>query len=148
MTELTRRVRSCSFLIFFWSLNKSIFFCVRRADSYIKEMEQISGVGFYDAEVAQARRWIGDSWGPGTEKEVKVIEVQKNYKKNDVKTKTVRMPESLNAANDVIEKFESASLQIRDDEYVSNTVGQHAMIDQTTLGEEKWLGTEEEERDA
>jgi len=121
-------------------------------------MEEISGVDFYTAQVAQSRQWIGDSWGnAGISKEVKIAEIQTNAgmgimaqdaKKEDVKTRTIPMPESEAEAKAIVDKFEDAARQLREDSDVSDTVGQHAMQDKTFLSDEKWLGTEEEERNA
>lgn len=87
------------------------------------------------------------------------------------KIQSVKMPESTQAAKELIERsvhrreirpsmsvqnwcltvplfssrFEAGST--RPDEEVSDNVGQHALNAKTGLHEERWLGTEQEERD-
>lgn len=89
-------------------------------------MEEISGVDFYTAQVAQSRQWVGDGFGlDGASKEVKIAEIQANAglgimaadaKKEDVKTRTISMPESEQEAKALVDRFEAASRQIRGDE--------------------------------
>jgi phospholipase D1/2 len=118
-------------------------------------VQEVSNVDFYQAQVAQDRQWIGDMWGTNSSKEVKIAEIQTNAglgimdqdaKKEDVKTVTIPMQENLQDAVALVDKWEAAALQVRGDGDVSDTVGQHAMQDKTALSDEKWLGTEEEER--
>lgn len=61
------------------------------------------------------------------------------------KTVELKYPETEEEAERILSSFEKAAG--RDDDTVSDTVGQHAMKDSTSLHDEKWLGTEEEERD-
>jgi phospholipase D1/2 len=60
----------------------------------------------------------------------------------------VPIPESEDAARRVIEKFEAAAKAVRGDEDVADNVAQHMLHDRTSLLEEKWLGSEQEELDA
>ncbi|QRV81288.1 phospholipase [Ceratobasidium sp. AG-Ba] len=126
-------------------------------NTFIKQMEQNSGVSFYQAQMAQARLWIGDDdyWhqkkvaikapdpnvgldpiGMGVTEKGK--EAQKTVEEVDIISTTQE-------ATEVVQKFQSGAP--RGDEGVSDTVGQHALMDRTTLADERWLGTEQEERD-
>jgi phospholipase D1/2 len=60
----------------------------------------------------------------------------------------VKIPESEDAARQVIERFEAAARGVRGDEDVADNVVQHMLNDKTGLLDEKWLGTEQEELDA
>jgi len=55
-----------------------------------------------------------------------------------------KYPETEEEADEIIRQFEAAST--RSDDLVSGSVGHHAMLDTTDLMAERWLGTEEEER--
>lgn len=117
-------------------------------------MEQNSGVKFHEAQVALARQWIGEQGDtklteltltlPPEESEGLV----ESGKKAEPKTVKVPIPESEEAAREIIEKFEHGADEIRGDEEVSDTVAQHMLQDKTGLEEEKWLGTDEEELNA
>jgi len=103
--------------------------------------------------VALARQWIGDD-SNGTQKEVTVtvpVETTEGIVVSDKtpqKTETVPIPESEDAAQQVIERFEAAARNVRGDEDVADNVAQHMLGDRTSLLDEKWLGTEREELDA
>ena len=60
------------------------------------------------------------------------------------KVEEFKYPETEEEADEIIRKFEAAST--RSDDLVSGSVAHHAMLDTTDLFAEKWLGTEEEER--
>lgn len=68
--------------------------------------------------------------------------------KTPQKKVTVPIPESSEEAGRTIEQFEAAAREIRGEGDVSDTVVQHMMDDKTSLLDEKWLGTEEEELNA
>jgi phospholipase D1/2 len=122
--------------------------------SLISIMEQTSGVKFREAQVALARQWIGPELGQDAPKEVTIKSPEPTTEgvvvseKTDVKTETVPIPESYEAAKDMIKRFESGADNIRGDEEVSDTVAQHMLLDKTSLMDEKWLGTDEEELNA
>ena len=46
-----------------------------------------------------------------------------------------------------LERFEAAAREVRGDEDVADNVAQHMLHDRTSLLEEKWLGSEQEELD-
>ncbi|TFL05257.1 phospholipase D/nuclease [Pterulicium gracile] len=122
--------------------------------SFIKQAEEKSGVEFHEAQIALARQLIGDCPTDQTEitlalPEVKVqtLSASNNSNKNGTKTSSVTMPiaPSADEARQTVEKFERAAREVRSDHEVSDSVAQHMLSDRTTLYDEKWLGTEEEE---
>ncbi|PVG02411.1 phospholipase D/nuclease [Serendipita vermifera] len=120
--------------------------------SFIKQMEENSGVTFHQAQVALAKQWIGvpEVWTqpkvsikqPDPTKEGLIIE--------DTKTKVEALdfPETVEEAVQIIEKFEAGAIGVRDDDPVSDSIAHHALMDDTNLLQEKWLGTDEEEYDS
>ena len=118
-------------------------------------MEANSGVTFTQAQVALAREWVaGDDLT--NQKEVTV-----SFPQEDVglvpadtskpgsappKTITVPIPATEQEAREVVRRFENAAG--RSDAGVSDNVVQHMMADKTSLLDERWLGTEEEELNA
>ncbi|TCD64375.1 hypothetical protein EIP91_004206 [Steccherinum ochraceum] len=135
-------------------------------DSYIKGVEDRSGVKFQQAQVALARQWVGDIDNASNPKDVTIVypsdaafnnkavlqgnsSKSKNddeAKKAEPKTETFQLPATTREAQDIIEQFESGARGIRGDEDVADNVVQHMLNDRTGLMEEKWLGTEEEEK--
>lgn len=65
-----------------------------------------------------------------------------------LKTEEVPMPVNEAEAAGIIERFEAYARSFRSDEEVADNVSQHALEDNTGLLEERWLGTDEEERTA
>ncbi|KAJ7899585.1 hypothetical protein B0H14DRAFT_3423899 [Mycena olivaceomarginata] len=88
----------------------------------------------HEAQIALARQWIGND-SDGSQKEVTI-------------SLPVETKEGIDAARRVIEKFEAAAKAVRGDEDVADNVAQHMLHDRTSLLEEKWLGSEQEELDA
>jgi phospholipase D1/2 len=126
-----------------------------RAASFISKMEQNSNVKFNQARVALSRQWMGDMSGPDagpTEVTIKILEPTTEAivvsDKTPVKTETIPIPATEAEARDIIERFERGADGIRGDQEVADNVAQHMLRDQTTLANEKWLGTEQEELDA
>jgi phospholipase D1/2 len=126
------------------------------AESFINQMESQSGVTFNEAQVALARQWIGQDPEtnqttvtlslPGTTSEPGLALGEKT--KEESKTVTIPIPESEEAARDIVERFERGAENLRPDEAVSDSVAQHMLNDRTGLQDEQWLGTPEEELDA
>ena len=121
-----------------------------RAASFISKTEEVTGVKFLEAQVALARQWIGGN-DDNAQKEVK-IKVPKNTQEGQSLSEntesdilTVKFPDTVEEATAIIEKFEEGSREIRGDEEVADTVSQHMLQDKTSLFDEKWLGSEEEE---
>jgi phospholipase D1/2 len=120
-------------------------------------MEQNSGVSYYQAQVALSRQWLGtilpqDEQGVGVrmaipqantrdEKSLGAVEA-----KHSITIKEYPLPKTEDDAKKEIARFEAGAP--RSDKDVSDTIGQHAQIDITSLKSEKWLGTEQEEKDA
>jgi phospholipase D1/2 len=117
-------------------------------------MEKNSGVKFSEAQVALAREWIGVQSTMGDIKEITVqapVATKEGINisdKTEIKNEVTPIPPSFEAAKAIVEKFEHGSDDIRGDEDVSDTVVQHVLLDKTTLLDEKWEGTAEEELDA
>ncbi|KAG8908268.1 hypothetical protein FRB99_007801 [Tulasnella sp. 403] len=123
--------------------------------SLISQMEQQSGVSFFDAQVGLARYFIGDD-GFWHQEQVKIkrpsaalglddTSLGMTEKHSTEEVQSVDFPPSLDAAKSIIRKWESGAT--RGDAEVSDTVGQHKLMDSTRLEDEMWLGSEQEERD-
>ena len=114
-------------------------------------------MSFYEAQVAQAREWIGNGWQGGAIRELKILEVKGNVggglqlegdaNKSDAKTKTLPLPQDRQEAKRIVDRFENAAKDALGGFRVSDNVGHHAMKDAGYLSEEQWFGTEDEERD-
>ncbi|WVQ79396.1 hypothetical protein IAT38_001493 [Cryptococcus sp. DSM 104549] len=116
----------------------------------IKDMEKKSGVTFHEAQVALAKIYVGSEDVKGDVDEVVNIEQPHDQTtgvdqigKKDTVQKEVKLPKTVEEAKEIIERFQAASRN--DDTHISDNVGQHAMQDKTSLFDEKWDGTEEEE---
>ncbi|KIY68459.1 phospholipase D/nuclease [Cylindrobasidium torrendii FP15055 ss-10] len=122
--------------------------------SYIEQMEQESGVGFHEAQVALSRAWIGKQDANQTEVTIALPSeegaglVETKDKKKEQKTITVKIPETEEEARSIVRQWEKASHLIPDDDNVSDNVVQHMLQDTTGLQDEQWCGTEEEEKAA
>jgi len=122
-------------------------------DTLIAQMEANSGIKFGQAQVALARQWVGDSADPSmpTQVAVKLPEPTSEgivlSNKTEVKSETYPLPRLYSDAVAVIEQFERGANALvgRRHDAVADTVGQHALQDETELGDEQWLGSEEEE---
>jgi len=123
--------------------------------SFIQDMTQRSGKTFFQAQIAQARLFIGDDteWhqdsikinAPGTYNPDTKGDLGTTSKDSAQAIETVPFPPSAQAALQTVKQFESGASRSDDD--VSDYVSQHALEDTTTLASEKWLGSEQEERD-
>ncbi|EJT97673.1 phospholipase D [Dacryopinax primogenitus] len=120
--------------------------------SFLQEMEQKSGVTFREAQAALARIWTGDSHPP--ELSNVTIAVPKadtgdtanlGTTQQNVEPVQVKAPKTVEEAREILKKFESAA-RMPLETVVSDSVAQHALQDRTELKDEKWLGTEEEEK--
>ena len=110
---------------------------------------------FQEAQVAQAREWIGDGWSDGSTRELKIFEAGGNVggglqmegdaKKSDAKAKTFPLPQNRHEAKRIVDRFENAAKDSLSGVPISDNVGHHAMKGTGPLTEERWLGTEEEE---
>jgi phospholipase D1/2 len=119
---------------------------------FIKQMEYNSGVMFHEAQVALSRQWVaGDSLT--TQKEILIVIPQEENllpagKPHGIVTEKVPIPVDDEAARRVVERFEAGATNLRSDDDVSDTVAQHMLADKTSLFDEAWLGTEQEELNA
>ena len=108
-------------------------------------MEATSGVTFLSAQVAMAREWIGPDMLP--KDGVNVILPQETKEaivvEGSPKTAKIPVPQSEEQARQVIAQFERGAP--RTDTDVSDTVSSHRLQDVTSLLNEKWLGTDQEE---
>lgn len=121
----------------------------------MKEVEQRSGVSFYEAQVAQAREWIGEDSLGSSIRELKIFEVKGNVgaglqmegdtKKGDAKVKTLPLPQDPQQAKRIVDRFENTAKDVLGNFRVSDNVGQHAMRAPGSLLQERWFGTEQEE---
>lgn len=116
----------------------------------IAQMEEFSGVTFHEAQIALARQWEGNFLGKDAPHEV-FIKVPQEEKagitvtgETAVKDK-VPLPESIEAARQVIARFESGANNLRSDEMVADSVSHHALQGRKSLLNETWMGSEEEE---
>jgi phospholipase D1/2 len=111
----------------------------------IKQMETNSGVTFLNAQVALAREWIGPDMLP--KEDVSVILPQETKEaivvEGSSKTAKVPVPQLEEQARQVIAQFERGAPRVDVD--VSDSVSSHRLQDVTSLLNEKWLGTDQEE---
>ncbi|EAL20780.1 hypothetical protein CNBE1430 [Cryptococcus deneoformans B-3501A] len=135
--------------ISFWNLRS--YDRINTPWSRIKAMEKKSGITFHQAQVALAKIYAGseDISGGGADEVVNIEQphdqttgVDEIGKKDTVQN-AVRLPKTMDEAKDIIKRFQQAAQN--DDKHVSDNVCQHALQDTTTLFDEKWDGTEEEE---
>ena len=119
---------------------------------FIRQMEHYSGVMFHEAQVALSRQWVmGDTLT--TQKEIVVVIPQEEHllpagKPQGATTQKIPIPADDKAARRVVERFEAGARNLRSDDNVSDTVSQHMLADKTSLFDEAWLGTEQEELNA
>ncbi|PVG01208.1 phospholipase D/nuclease [Serendipita vermifera] len=118
--------------------------------TFIKDMEEKTGITFHQAQVALARKWIGkvdENWVQDTVAIKAPTETKAGIvEEGDAsKTEAVKYPETEEEAEKILKAFERGAG--RADDEVSDTVAQHAMKDFTSLHDERWLGSEEEEKD-
>ena len=118
-------------------------------------MEENSGVSFLQAQAALAKQWLGQPYPdakdptkvfikkPSTTGEALVVTDKSNEKGEEV-----TMPATEDEARQIIERFQSGAEGVRGDDEVADTVAQHMLCDRTSLLQEKWLGSEQEEKDS
>jgi phospholipase D1/2 len=147
--------------------------------SYIKQAEEQTGIKLSQAQVALARRWIGDLSQGICQKTIKIgksVSGQRDRPdentqsggalgfggpggfgifggekkaptpKEDPNVEVVPVPASEEESQQIIDRFERGARGVRSDVQVSDSVAQHALQDKTRLQDEKWLGTEAEEK--
>ncbi|KAG8990617.1 hypothetical protein FRB93_003164 [Tulasnella sp. JGI-2019a] len=122
---------------------------------FINQMEINTGVTFYEAQVAQARMWIGDDmfWHqdmvkikkPSAFSGVDDENLGMTEKKTVAEVESVNFPKSTALAEGIVRRFESGAP--RSDMMVSDSISHHMLQDTTRLEDEAWMGSEQEERD-
>jgi phospholipase D1/2 len=125
----------------------------RVKDTLIAQTEAKSGVKFGQAQAALARQLVGDSADQDmpTEVTIKLPEPTSEgivlSEKTAVKKEEYPLPVSYSEAVAIIERFERSATALVEARYVTvaDTVGQHALQDETPLADELWLGSKEEE---
>ncbi|KAF8962898.1 phospholipase D/nuclease [Flammula alnicola] len=125
---------------------------INAPEGFIKQMEDNSGVQFHEAQVALSRQWVAEDTLT-SQKEIVVVIPQEDSlvpadKPQTQSTVKVPIPENDEAAREVVARFESGAENLRSDDPVSDTVAQHMLADKTSLFDEQWLGTQEEELNA
>ncbi|KAG9029137.1 hypothetical protein FRB95_005641 [Tulasnella sp. JGI-2019a] len=123
--------------------------------SFINSMARASGVSFFEAQVAQAALFIGDDaqWRQqsikvNTPSEYGSGETQNlgtTQKQGAQVIAEVPFPSNLDMAAATVKRYQNAAP--RDDSRVADSVSQHMMEDRTSLMQEQWLGTPQEEKD-
>ncbi|EIW71690.1 hypothetical protein TREMEDRAFT_71238 [Tremella mesenterica DSM 1558] len=134
--------------ISFWNLRS--YDRINSPWGLIRDMEQRSGVTFHEAQVALSRIYVGSDDLKGDVDEVVNIEKAHDQGtsvdqigKKDTVEKAVPLPKTVDEAKDIIRRFERAAQT--DDKNVYVVFCQHAMLDKTSLSDEQWDGTEDEE---
>ncbi|WWC65686.1 uncharacterized protein I303_108307 [Kwoniella dejecticola CBS 10117] len=134
--------------ITFWNLRS--YDRINNPKTRIKRMEEKSGVSFHEAQVALAKVYVGsDDVGGGQDETVNIEQPHDQtdgvdqINKKDTVQKAIKLPKTIDDAKDIIERFQNG--RSNDDKHVSDNVGQHAMQDKTSLSEEQWDGTDEDE---
>ncbi|KIO26629.1 hypothetical protein M407DRAFT_199455 [Tulasnella calospora MUT 4182] len=123
--------------------------------SFIEQMARDSGVSFFQAQMAQARLFLGNdtTWkqdkiqisAPATYTGENTSDLGTTEKQGTTMVEEVKFYQNLEEARQVVRKFERAAG--RSDEEVSDSLSQHLLADTTGLMSEQWLGSEQEERD-
>ncbi|BEI91124.1 uncharacterized protein CcaverHIS019_0311940 [Cutaneotrichosporon cavernicola] len=153
--SIFEKVREAGFdpnnYISFWNLRT--YDRINAPKGYIKQMEEASGVTFHEAQVANARLFVGQ---PGEEVDDEVVYIEKAHdqltkaedtnKKKKTAEDAVPLPKTVEDAIAIIEKFESGAP--RNDLTVSDNIGQNSLQSGVSVNQEPWLGTKEEERDS
>lgn len=132
--------------------------------SLVSEMQKRSGITYDQAEVALTREWLGRDNETTGERIPDTIAVKApsaaqshslplsifgmGPKANDHKDSTneVKVPKTYGEAKDIVTRFENGAP--RKDDMVADTVSQHLQNDITSLSQEQWMGSEQEEVDA
>lgn len=126
------------------------------AETFIKAIEEQSGIKFHQAMSALARMWVGKGEEQNAPKETSVVlptgkmaeEITASGGKPELKTETYQLPQSYEEAKEIVDRWHDVAVRLRGHGDVSDNVVQHMMHDRTDLREEGWLGSPEEEKAA
>ena len=119
----------------------------------MKQIEERSGVTFHQVNVALGKLWVGQGGNIEDPKDATVAiptgkmlaDKSTSGKKPELKTETYPLPGSVEEARETIDRWRRAARELRDDDMVSDNVVQHMLHDRTSLQDEQWMGTEDEE---
>ncbi|KAH9929263.1 phospholipase D [Fomitopsis serialis] len=125
-------------------------------ETFLKALEQQSGITFHQAMTALARMWVGRDEEHNAPKETTVVlptgklaeEITASGGKPELKTETYQLPQSYEEAKDIVDRWHDTAIRLRGGGDISDNVVQHMMHDRTDLKEEGWLGTPDEEKAA
>ena len=126
------------------------------AETFIKSIEELSGITFHEAMTALARIYVGrdEEYNPPTETTVVlptgglVDQLSASGQQPVMKTETYKLPQSYEEAQEIVDRWHRAAISLREGGDISDNVVQHTMEDRTNLHDEQWLGTSEEEKAA
>jgi len=125
-------------------------------ESFMKVIEERSGIKFHQAMTALARLWVGRDEEANAPKETTVVlptgklvdQPSASGQQPELKTETYELPQSYEEAQEIVDQWHRAAVSLRTGGDISDNVVQHVMEDRTNLNEEEWLGTPEEEKAA
>ncbi|KAH9914591.1 phospholipase D/nuclease [Fomitopsis serialis] len=125
-------------------------------ESFIKVIEERSGIKFHQAMTALARLWVGRDEEANAPKETTVVlptgkivdQPSASGQQPELKTETYALPQTYEEAQEIVDQWHRAAVSLREGGDISDNVVQHVMEDRTNLNEEGWLGTPEEEKAA
>ena len=125
-------------------------------ETFIKAIEEQSGIKFHQAMSALARMWVGKGEEQNAPKETSVVlptgkmaeEITASGGKPELKTETYQLPQSYEEAKEIVDRWHEVAVRLRGHGDVSDNVVQHMMHDRTDLREEGWLGSPDEEKAA
>lgn len=128
----------------------------RSAETFIKFIEEQSGIQFHEAMTALARVYVGrdEEYNPPTETIVVlptgglVDQLSASGQQPELKTETYKLPQSYEEAQEIVDRWHRAAVSYREGGDIADNVVQHTMEDRTNLHDEGWLGTPEEEKAA
>ena len=123
---------------------------------YIDTIEKYSGVTFVEAQISLAKQWIaGDTitiqkeivLGIPQERDIFVAQDDDKLKPKPATTKAP-IPSDGEAALQAVEMFQHSAYGLQSNNAVSDNVAQHRLATKSSLLDEPWLGTEQEELDS
>lgn len=139
----------------------SIIICVALlkiafAETFMKAVEDQSGIKFHQAMSALARLWVGKDEEQNAPKETSVVlptgkmseEITASGGKPELKTETYQLPQSYEEAKEIVDRWHDVAARLRGQGDISDNVVQHMMHDRIDLRQEEWLGSPDEEKAA
>ncbi|KAG8810896.1 hypothetical protein FRC17_002713 [Serendipita sp. 399] len=116
--------------------------------SFLNTILQKTGYSYGHAQAALERIWIGPD-RPEWESNGGTLNTMEPGNADQVNASIPRsrwsIPKTVAEARKILKAYESASTD--SDREINDSVGQHALEDNTRLQDERWLGTSEEEKD-